>query len=126
MKLKNVYKIDSVFKPYDTVWACAFTQTSTKDAKRYFCKPVKGMLMTSNTEKRCEENKQKHTAHDIKYFVPFKKDCVHLAWSQAVHFTARKYADSEAECISLYNSLIYDAVEFHQNIIDELFEQIVE
>ena len=88
-KKENLHKI---------VWACAYEHTSSKNEKHFYCKPIKGMLTT--------------TSYD---FVPFRKNAKdltleNLAWSKAVHLTARYYADTEAESIEQYNELVLTTI----------------
>lgn len=95
------------------IWGCNFEPTSVKESKKYFCKPTKGML-TINDDLETEQGD--NPTHDgfytaPRYFVPFKKnakDCnlEDLAWSKAVKLRFRRYADTEDECIKIYNDLI--------------------
>lgn len=125
MKIKydKIYNIHKAHNVGDIVWACGYQHASNKESKKYFAKPVRGMLTTTNYEMD-EENKpiymDKTYCGKIRYFVPFKKNGKGLAWSQAVSYSARCYADSEEECIELYNELIDDAIAVHQQIIASL------
>ena len=64
------------------------------------------------------------TSKSPRYFVPLsaKKqgtDLEDLAWSKAVEISSRCYADSEQECIDLYNKLIDEDIAFFNQKIAE-------
>lgn len=102
---------------HDIIWACGYSHTSTKDAKHYRCKPVKGMITyqhyNADTEReKCQQ--YSHTAHP-RYFVPFRKNSNEetlddLAWSKAVRIDARVYADTEQESIEQYNAKVVKSI----------------
>lgn len=104
---KNLHKI---------VWACAYKHTSFKTEKHFYCKPIKGMLTTTqHNEERERYNLNHYKLNYPTYFVPFRKDATeltleNLAWSKAVRLTARRYADTEAESIEQYNELVLSAI----------------
>lgn len=108
----------SQFDPYQMknhriIWSCNFEPTNAKEAAKYSCTPIKGML-TINDDLETEQGD--NPTHDgfyttPRYFVPFKKnakgcDLDDLAWSKAVNLRSRRYADTEDECIEIYNDLI--------------------
>lgn len=104
---KNLHKI---------VWACAYKHTSSKNEKHFYCKPIKGMLTTTQHNEESERYNLSHYKLNYPtYFVPFRKDATeltleNLAWSKAVRLTARRYADTEAESIEQYNELVFAAM----------------
>lgn len=104
---KNLHKI---------VWACAYKHTSFKTEKHFYCKPIKGMLTTTQHNEESERYNLNHYKLNYPtYFVPFRKDATeltleNLAWSKAVRLTARRYADTEAESIEQYNELVLSAI----------------
>lgn len=104
---KNLHKI---------VWACAYKHTSSKNEKQFYCKPIKGMLTTTQHNEESERYNLSHYKLNYPtYFVPFRKDATeltleNLAWSKAVRLTARRYADTEAESIEQYNELVFAAM----------------
>ena len=88
----------SQFDPYQMknhriIWSCNFEPTNAKEAAKYSCTPIKGML-TINDD--LETERGDNPTHDgfyttPRYFVPFKKnakgcDLEDLAWSKAVIF----------------------------------------
>lgn len=104
---KNLHKI---------VWACAYKHTCSKNEKHFYCKPIKGMLTTTQHNEESERYNLSHYKLNYPtYFVPFRKDATeltleNLAWSKAVRLTARRYADTEAESIEQYNELVFAAM----------------
>lgn len=132
----------SQFDPYQMknhriIWSCNFEPTNAKEAAKYSCTPIKGML-TINDDLETEQGD--NPTHDgfyttPRYFVPFKKnakgcDLEDLAWSKAVNIRARVYADTEAECLETYNDLIMQnikhmiilAKEYARNILGDVSE----
>ncbi len=132
----------SQFDPYQMknhriIWSCNFEPTNAKEAAKYSCTPIKGML-TINDD--LETERGDNPTHDgfyttPRYFVPFKKnakgcDLEDLAWSKAVNIRARVYADTEAECLETYNDLIMRnikhmiilAKEYARNILGDVSE----
>lgn len=132
----------SQFDPYQMknhriIWSCNFEPTNAKEAAKYSCTPIKGML-TINDDLETEQGD--NPTHDgfyttPRYFVPFKKnakgcDLEDLAWSKAVNIRARVYADTEAECLETYNDLIMRnikhmiilAKEYARNILGDVSE----
>jgi hypothetical protein len=106
-KKENLHKI---------VWACAYEHTSSKNEKHFYCKPIKGMLTTTSYDIESERYNLTHYKLNYPtYFVPFRKNAKdltleNLAWSKAVHLTARYYADTEAESIEQYNELVLTTI----------------
>ena len=104
---KNLHKI---------VWACAYKHTSSKNEKHFYCKPIKGMLTTTQHNEESERYNLSHYKLNYPtYFVPFRKDATeltleNLAWSKAVRLTARRYADTKTESIEQYNELVFAAM----------------
>lgn len=105
----NIRKKDNLHK---IVWACAYAHTSSKNEKHLYCKPTKGMLTALSFS--CESEAHNTNSYPL-YFVPFRKNAKdltleNLAWSKAVHLTARYYADTEAESIEQYNELVLTTI----------------
>lgn len=106
---RNIRKKDNLHK---IVWACAYEHTSSKNEKYLYCKPTKGMLTALSFNFESEV----HSTNSYPlYFVPFRKNAKdltleNLAWSKAVHLTARCYADTEAESIEQYNELVLASI----------------
>lgn len=109
----NIRKKDNLHK---IVWACAYKHTSSKNEKHFYCKPIKGMLTTTSYDVESERYNLTHYKLNYPtYFVPFRKNAKNLtlenlAWSKAVHLTARYYADTEAESIEQYNELVLTTI----------------
>lgn len=128
MKIYNYMSAYEQFHNGDIVWACAFSRTENTKSLKYFTEPVKGMFTRYKclkSEEAHRNNKQIITNDGIQYFIPFKKnsqscDLQDLAWSKAVHYSARKYATTEDECKELFNELIDEEIQFHQNIINDI------
>jgi hypothetical protein len=105
----NIRKKDNLHK---IVWACAYEHTSSKNEKHLYCKPTKGMLTALSFSDEIEA----HCTNSYPlYFIPFRKNAKdltleNLAWSKAVHLTARYYADTEAESIEQYNELVLASI----------------
>ena len=108
--------ITETFKKKDNlhkiVWACAYEHTNSKNEKYLYCKPTKGMLTALSFNFESEAH---NTNSYPLYFVPFRKNAKdltleNLAWSKAVHLTARCYADTEAESIEQYNELVLASI----------------
>lgn len=88
----------------DKVWACSYNYDRNRTEKRTVCKPVYGEIRKDGY---------------CKYFVPYKKDGT-LRTSGKVHAYSRDYADSEKECVDLYNQKIQDRIDFLKKEIDNL------
>lgn len=123
MQIRHYYDAKKTFKSGDIVWACAFRRTDNDLSLRYFTKPVKGMLLPYKRLETCQREPDL-TSKSPRYFVPLsaKKqgtDLEDLAWSKAVEISSRCYADSEQECIDLYNKLIDEDIAFFNQKIAE-------
>lgn len=132
----------SQFDPYQMknhriIWSCNFEPTNAKEAAKYSCTPIKGMLTINDDLETEQGNNPTHNGFYTtpRYFVPFKKnakgcDLEDLAWSKAVNIRARVYADTEAECLETYNDLIMRnikhmiilAKEYARNILGDVSE----
>lgn len=112
------------YKTGDIVWACAFKRCSDNSAFEFYSEPTKGVLTYDGCEALEKTHQHENATKTPRYFVPFKKnakgcDFDDLAWSKAVSRVARHYANTEQECIALYNKLIDDNNQLLQSIIDE-------
>lgn len=132
----------SQFDPYQMknhriIWSCNFEPTNAKEAAKYSCTPIKGMLTINDDLETEQGNNPTHNGFYTtpRYFVPFKKnakgcDLEDLAWSKAVNIRARVYAETEAECLETYNDLIMRnikhmiilAKEYARNILGDVSE----
>lgn len=123
MKIRKYTEARKHYKSGDIVWACAFSRTDNDNSLLYHTKPVKGMLVPYRTRHQYDEFPNwKYDSPS--YFVPFspKKQGLtidDLAWSKQVSISARCYADTEDECIELYNELIDNNIAYFQQLIDE-------
>lgn len=123
MKIRKYTEARRHYKSGDIVWACAFQRTDNDLSLRYFSKPVKGMLVPYEYLEMCQRTPDLTLESPI-YFIPFnaKKhgtSIEDLAWSKAVQLSSRCYADSEQECIDLYNQLIDEDIAFFKKQITE-------
>lgn len=113
----------------DKVWACAFQYSSDKNSKRFKQEPIYGMLMVTNEpdkELKYRQDRMRQTGENrahASYFVPFKKDGKSLAYSKAVHVSARQYATTQQECIEMYNGMIQKYINWYKREITGLEEQ---
>ena len=112
------------FKLSDTAYACAYEYTHDKEGKCKHQKPVLGVFTAGNTEEKNAEYIAKGRT-DVCYFVPFKKNGIDLAWSKAVTIYSRCYATTQQECIALYNRLIQDSIEWHEQEIKKLEKDLL-
>lgn len=125
MKVIDWKNVNHEFKIGDVVWACAFERTIDANQNSLKQEPILGMFTHDKNLSAEKTNQQSLTQKHIRYFVPFKKNCKaytleNLAWSKTVTHYSRKYTTTEKECIDLYNSLIDQEIEYHQNIIKEI------
>lgn len=122
MKAKDFRKM--CIEADSIIWACAYRLQSNKEGKRFFQKPVKGMLMLGDTQS-AHNYRHKRGETDPRYFVPFKKGDSELAWSKCVSVDAREYALTEKECIELYNSIINKYIDDYTEAIEEMRKNLV-
>lgn len=96
-----------------------------KRERLYIKKPIRGIFTVGKTD---EKNKIALSRGNtsIGYFVPFKKNSDELAWSKAVQMSSRKYASTYEECVQLYNKLILNKVEWHQQEIEDLKKELIQ
>lgn len=123
MKIRKYTEARRHYKSGDIVWACAFSRTDNDNSLLYHTKPVKGMLVPYKRLTTCQ-NDPNFKSKSPSYFVPLsaKKqgtDLEDLVWSKAVQLSSRCYADSEQECIDLYNQLIDEDIAFFKKQITE-------
>lgn len=127
MKFKRYQDARGHYKVGDVVWGCAYTCSGDKESKRFFQEPIKGQFTASNREVTntaiMATAAQKGTYVEPRYFVPFKKNGIDLAWSKAVNFTARMYADTYAESVELYNDKIQEYIDWFENEVKEMKAQ---
>lgn len=123
MKIREWYCLKRYdIKNGDDMWACAYQVTYNKDGIRYVQKPVKGKLVSSKYQSTYEEDIQKGLTDlkYIKFFVPYKKNGIDLAWSKAVGIESRQYATTEEESREIYNEEIESYINMHKRMIEEL------
>lgn len=107
-------EIKERFKAGDRIWACAFKLTEDVEDNVLKCLPVYGEFCVTNKFKM-EVEVRKAKDRPL-YFVPFGSKGT-LVWSRAVQVSSRRYADTEEECIALYNKEIQYYVRFFENRI---------
>lgn len=124
MTVVNYFDVDKYFKVGDTTYACAYEYTHDKNGKSKHQKPIRGMFTAGDTEAKNNEYIAKGQT-SIRYFVPFKKNGVDLAWSKAVSRYSRYYTSTLSECNELYNKLIQENINWHEREIEKLREDLV-
>lgn len=130
MKVRERRNVYEYFKVGDIVWACAFARTRDANQMLLRQEPILGMLTACNKKKEEQDVQNGNVYKNIFYFVPFKKNCKaysldNLAWTRAVRIHSRKYATTEKECVELYNELIDEEINYHENLIDEIKEYYI-
>ncbi|MBO5435944.1 hypothetical protein J6A31_09130 [bacterium] len=112
-------------KPGDIVWACAYEYSTHKETHALLQRPIIGMIsQTDNpTQLHMFDDTIKY-CHPT-YFIPFKKNPKaltpeNLAFSKAVQTYSRRYATTEAECNDLFNRIIQEHIEWHEDKINAL------
>ena len=110
------------FKAGDRIWACAFKLTEDVEGNILKCSPIYGEFCVTNKAKI--EAEVRKTKDRPLYFVPFGSKG-NLVWSRAVQVSSRRYADTEEECIALYNEEIQYYVEFFENRIKMVKAEIL-
>lgn len=103
------------------VWAYTFELNDTKEKVVINRKPIKGRLSVSSRVSDDDGRRAFNEAKTPRFFVPFKKASdSEYAWSRAVNFHTRCYADTEEEAVDGYNGLIQQQINWHQKKICEL------
>lgn len=125
MICKEYYDINKHWKVGDIVWACAFKYAGTKESKHLYQTPIKGMFTHSKCPEDIKDISTTKQYKHIRYFIPFKKNGKDLAYSKAVNYNARCYADYEYECINLYNELIQKNIDWHKSCIKDLCDLLI-
>ena len=92
--------------PLDTpIWACAYAFDNNKETMGLKQEPIQGAI---------------HQARQM-YFFPFRKgSTTEFITSKKVHYLARVYADTQEECLALYNQLIQDKISYFLKRIKEV------
>lgn len=103
------------FKPGDKIWACAYEFDCNKESKKYIQKPVYGIFVDGWSDTKGD---------DISFFTTINKNG-HPSRSKKVHLYAREYADTEEECIKLYNSLVQMKIDYFQQRIEEVKKEFI-
>lgn len=124
MKVIKYTDVRSNFKYGDIVYACAYTLSSTKDARALHQKPIRGMFVAGKTKEKNDYALSKGST-GISYFVPFKKNGTDLAWSRAVELSSRCYGTTLQECIEVYNQLILNKINWHMQEIEDLKKEMI-
>ena len=86
--------------------------------------PIKGMIMAGNTRERHNAVLKLSNCPKPNYFVPFGTN-KRLSWSKAIHFQNYHYADTEQECIELYDDLIQNEINWHKAELQKLEEDLM-
>ena len=116
MTLSAILKIgDNTTKNYDQIYNVVSCQYKISCGYNY---------RLPDTEAKNNEYISKGQTN-IRYFVPLKKNGVDLSWSKAVTIYARCYATTQQECIALYNRLIQDSIEWHEQEIKKLEKDLL-
>lgn len=116
--------VNNVFKLDDIVYAFAYKPTSDKEGKSKYSKPVRGRLVAGGTALKDAEARKRLNPF-IRYFVPFKKNGIDLAWSKAVTIYARQFSLDEDECKKCYNELIQKQIFWHEQEIKKLEKDLL-
>lgn len=103
------------FKPGDKIWACAYEFDNKKIVKSNI-KPTLGILTDGWNDV---------TGDKVCYFTTMKKDGT-PSRSKKVFPKAREYADTEEECIKLYNGLVQKKIDYFQQRIEEVKKEFIE
>ena len=103
------------FKPGDKIWACAYEFDCNKESKKYIQKPVYGIFVDGWGDTKGD---------DISFFTTINKNG-NPSRSKKVHIYAREYADTEEECIALYNSLVQRKIDYFQQRINEVKKEFI-
>ena len=108
----------------DTVWACAYVYTSTKENKGLHQHPILGVLSHTKYEDTMQQFLDKNK-YKPNFFIPFKKNAKSLTYdnlqfSKAVRVESRRYATTEEECKELYNKAIQSNINWHTMEIEKL------
>ena len=106
------------FKPGDKIWACAYEFDCNKESKKYIQKPVYGIFVDG----WC--GIASANINEIRFFTTINKNG-HPSRSKKVHLYAREYADTEEECIKLYNSLVQKKIDYFQQRIEEVKKEFI-
>lgn len=88
------------------IWGCAYSTNNTEKTMALRKKPVKGIIKDSNF-------------YELKKNGEPKK-------SGVVHMSARDYADTETECIELYNQKVQKQIDFLHKLADSCKEDLIE
>lgn len=94
----------------DKLWACAYCYYYNRTEKELSQKPVYGQIVFGK--------------YDIPSFAMMKKDGTPRT-SGLVDARSRKYADTEEECVKLYNSLVRERISFLENQINEMKQDLL-
>lgn len=115
------------------VWACMFEYNKGKEGKKLYQKPILGKIMASCRKdmhdeyvehiKKCGNYGKEQ--YGVEWFVPYKRNSKELAWSKAVRVYNRKYAPDEETSKQLYNRMIQDKINWHNNAIEELKKEMI-
>ena len=120
---------DNNLKIGDILWGCAYDYTSTKEHKGLHQIPILGMLSYTKYAD-CMDKYNDPNVYSPKYFIPFKKNAKtlspeNLAYSKAVYVEARQYATTELDSRHLYNELIQDNIDWHEQEIQKLKDDML-
>lgn len=98
------------------IWACGFRLNNSKEGLLNSKKPVKGIVFldkTSYSPNYCYASFQEYKKNS--------KECR----KGSVDWSARLFADTEEECIELYNKSLNDEIEDLQSLIDKYREMMI-
>ena len=92
--------------------------TVLKESKKYIQKPIYGIFVDG----WC--GIASANINEIRFFTTINKNG-RPSRSKKVHLYAREYADTEEECIKLYNSLVQKKIDYFQQRIEEVKKEFV-
>ena len=115
----------------DTVWGYHHRYSGNKEGMALKQVPIFGMITVGYTQASNDRMLEIMSKENIslnkgaQYFTPFKKNGKDLAWSKAVRFHSRSYAETKDDAIRLYNDLIRQSIKWHQDEIEKLMKDMV-
>lgn len=109
----------SQYKPGDIVWAFAYQGADRIKGKKLRQKPIQGMLLDTKYPDAPND-----PTKPARYFVPFGTTGNPM-WSKVIAASSRKYTDTEADAIKLYNDEIKREIQWYQNQVREMNQDLI-
>lgn len=110
MVYKNSADIMIGLKPEQKIWACAYQLDNNQITMGLKQKPIYGVIKGR---------------YRPEFFIPFKKNSNELAKSKQVSIYARCFADTEMECIELYNQLVQEKIDWFKVRLEETKDDLI-